>query len=90
MTEETEVKGITSDIHFKFKIKDLVKHTNGSLHGEVVGFYSTPKTPEGYVVMSHLEKGLVHVNGSNYLEPWDGRYILYLNYIDPELIKDPE
>ena len=58
--------------HFTFKYGDKVKRKKGSWHGIIVGWYSTEHTPEGYNVMSVLEKSAVHVEPVTTLELWDG------------------
>ena len=62
--------------HFTFKGGDFVKRKKGSWHGVIVGWYSTPLTPEGYCVMSLVEFGCVHVEPVTTLESWDGVYQL--------------
>ena len=53
----------------KFKHGDRVKKKSGSQwQGEVVGFYSTTLTPEGYAVESETHKGSVQIYPVNALE----------------------
>ena len=48
--------------HTKFKRGDAVEKTKGSSwHGQVVGWYSTSLTPEGYCVESEREPGSVQI-----------------------------
>jgi len=53
----------------KFKHGDRVKKKSGSQwQGEVVGFYSTTLTPEGYAVESETHAGSVQIYPVNALE----------------------
>jgi dihydrofolate reductase (trimethoprim resistance protein) len=50
------------DTHRKFQIGDAVKKISGSdWCGNVVGWYSTTTTPEGYAVESHWHRGSVQI-----------------------------
>ena len=58
----------------RFVIGDLVrKKVNSEWRGEVVGYYSTENTPNGYSVKSLFEKGSVQVWPEAALESWDGK-----------------
>lgn len=53
----------------KFKIGDRVRKSKGSSwQGPIVGFYSTPLTPEGYNVMSEREVNSVQIYPASALE----------------------
>lgn len=53
----------------KFKIGDRVRKIKGSSwQGPIVGFYSTPLTPEGYNVMSEREVNSVQIYPASSLE----------------------
>jgi dihydrofolate reductase (trimethoprim resistance protein) len=48
--------------HIKFALGDAVEKTKGSSwHGQVVGWYSTSLTSEGYCVESFREPGSVQI-----------------------------
>jgi len=48
--------------HTKFQLGDAVEKTKGSSwHGQVVGWYSTSLTSEGYCVESDREPGSVQI-----------------------------
>jgi dihydrofolate reductase (trimethoprim resistance protein) len=48
--------------HTKFALGDAVEKTKGaSWHGQVVGWYNTDLTPEGYCVESFREPGSVQI-----------------------------
>ncbi len=53
----------------QFKMGDTVRKKRGSeWEGEVVGFYSTELTPEGYAVESSSHKGSVQIYPAAALE----------------------
>lgn len=55
--------------HVKFKRGDNVRKIRGSLwHGQVVGWYATKLTPEGYAVESSRELGAVQIYPAAALE----------------------
>jgi len=55
--------------HTKFKLGDTVRKTKGSKwSGQIVGWYSTDLTPEGYAVESSTETGSVQIYPSAALE----------------------
>jgi len=52
-----------------FQIGDRVKKKSGSeWQGEIVGWYSTELTPEGYAVESETHKGSVQIYPASALE----------------------
>lgn len=56
-----------------FAMGDMVQKKQGSKwRGQVIGFYSTPKTPYGYAVESAFEEGSVQVWPEAALERWNG------------------
>lgn len=60
--------------HLTYVYGDRVKkRSGGSWHGDVVGYYRTALTPEGYVVESAYEPGSVQLYPVSALETWDGR-----------------
>ena len=59
------------ETHTKFKHGDTVRKTKGyQWHGEIVGWYSTSLTPEGYAVESMSEHGSVQIYPAAALERW--------------------
>ena len=53
----------------KFKQGDRVRKKSGSeWQGNIVGWYSTELTPEGYAVESETHKGSVQIYPANALE----------------------
>ena len=58
----------------KFKIGDYVTKITGSKWtGQIVGYYSTSLTPEGYAVESHYEQGSVQIYPAKALESLDDK-----------------
>lgn len=61
------------DMGCNFAMGDLVQKKSGSKwRGSIVGFYSTPNTPDGYAVESAFEPGSVQVWPEAALERWNG------------------
>lgn len=54
-----------------FRLGDRVKKRNGGRgRGQVVGWYRTALTPEGYAVESAFEPGSVQIYPVTALDPW--------------------
>ena len=59
---EGQQKASWPSTHTKFQLGDAVEKTKGSSwHGQVVGWYSTSLTSEGYCVESFREPGSVQI-----------------------------
>lgn len=72
---EIELSGVNK----KFQLGDYVTKISGSKWtGQIVGYYSTELTPEGYAVESHFEKGSVQIYPAKALESLDDKTALLL------------
>lgn len=71
METATHTSILFSGHHLTFRLGDRVqKRSGGRWRGQIVGWYQTTLTPEGYAVESAFEPGSVQIYPASALEPW--------------------